>query len=127
MLSCSVNKNIYLVEGLVDRNADFQIPFYENYSFPFFYRFLFHIPRYIVYSFLGTLDIFIIYERIQTFKPTWKFLSKLSAYKISLGVFIFSILITFPINFGPEMDSQYLLSSSKPNWKFLSKLSSILL
>ncbi len=55
------------------------------------------------YSHKGTLDLFIVYTRIQMLCPRLKFLSKTSIYLVSFLIFIFSVAINVPINLSRTM------------------------
>ena len=51
-----------------------------------------------LYTFSGIIDIFIVYERIQIYVSSVKFLRNKTAGMISFGVLIYSVLINVPIS-----------------------------
>jgi hypothetical protein len=58
----------------------------------FYLRFFFHSVRHVIIAFVRCLDTFIIYERIQLYKPSLKFLSKTSCTKLTV---LFLAVATF--------------------------------
>jgi len=51
---------------------------------------------------LGSMDIFILYGRIQMLVPRLKFLSKVSVYKVAMMLAVFSCVINLPINLSRQ-------------------------
>jgi len=50
----------------------------------------------------GSMDIFILYGRIQMLVPRLKFLSKVSLYKVAVFLAFFSCVINLPINMSRQ-------------------------
>ncbi len=86
----------------------------------FYYTYI-YIPIWtILYTIGSSLDIFIVYGRIQVLCPKLKFLGKICAYKISVLIIVLSILINLPPNLGRQLD-KLTLNLEKNQTLFLSK------
>ena len=53
--------------------------------------------------FKGTIDVYIVFSRIQVLYPKLKFLAKASIYKIALTITVFSVFLNIPINMGRQV------------------------
>lgn len=104
--------NIYSLNSLILNLNDlifYSLYFVPNddfkylYSFAFFYSHIYLVIWSISYSFAGVLDIFIIYERIQQFNPSIKFLLKKKACVISSWVLAYCIVINIPLNLSRKV------------------------
>lgn len=71
----------------------------------FYVRLFFHSLLYTIVTFSRTLDTFIIYERIQLYKPLLKFISKISLGK--LVILFFTIAILANLNEIPLLIDRY--------------------
>jgi len=56
----------------------------------------------ISFLYSGSMDIFILYGRIQMLVPSLKFLSKISVYKVAVLLAFFSCVINLPINLSRQ-------------------------
>jgi len=90
----SVNNKIWMINST---------QYTTSYSFIFYYTYILLPLWTILYSFgSGSMDIFILYGRIQMLVPRLKFLSKVSLYKVAVFLAFFSCVINLPINMSRQ-------------------------
>lgn len=112
-----INYSIYLLtnaQSEIYRKIENNSLYLKTQVFIIYFSYFYQNIWAIIYTFGTFMDTFIVYERIQLYNPKWKFLSKTSAGKISLFVFLFSLVLNVPVNLSRNViQNEFFTSTNK--------------
>lgn len=98
-----INKIVFTHEGVLHYNNEISL---------FIHTYIYLQVFSVFNTCTGILDIFLVYEQIQVYKPNLTFLAKRSACKIYICIFIYSVLINLFLNISRKNHEEILILES---------------